>query len=908
MAGFSIQVRWAIGIVLSLMSAVLAFTQLGFMGIELPNGNMTYVVVLLSVVAVASLLLGTVAGAAIGITAGAVLYAHAQIMPLDHYELLYVTPFTSIVMLGFAGLVMGVLFAFTLRNDPSQVKRAIYIMVVVVLVAWAYSLGFGYSTENMLLGNVAQTLGEDATDAAIAELARTTVVRLGDIVAQAWITAALAAVVCIIADYLARMIRSHQGSYGLRTVFGAWLSVAVAVTFMAMAATSFVVATGDQVRDAEKNMNADMDYLCKQMEDANAKSRNLASFIENVGIKYEDLTLDDFELLLGATGSNNLLQNYDKNENGTAIAVSFGSISMSNDEQFSPPDSVGDVFSEDMMRAVETSMETGKMIRFVFDGTKQMINDEDYTGQPYIAYMLVRRVDLINPDGVNIPCVLILFQDSDLVFQSRGPIMEWLTASSLALMIIVSAIVFLLLNRLVARRIDEENSALESITAGDLDVRATASGTREIESLTGGINKTVDALKGWITEAETRIDAELATAKAIQESALPRNFPPFPDIRKFDIYASMQPAKQVGGDFYDFFLIGEESGTSSGKLGFVVADVSGKGVPAALFMMKAKALIRDYVGSGMELGEAISEANRQICDGNDAGMFVTAWVGVLDYATGHVDYVNAGHNPPLLWAFDADNEGRGARGGAWQWLTKKSGLPLGLFDGMPYNAYTLDCLPGDMFVLYSDGVTEAMDVNEALYVEDRLMALAEECYLQHPREFLDSVRRDVARFAEGAEQSDDITILTLEVGVPPEITATLEVPAETSKLDEVNDFLHAELDKRLCPKRVQNQLDLAVEELFVNVCRYAYPDATAEEPGTVRVQRTYNAEPPCVTVDLVDYGIAFNPLEKRDNDLPTSVDELTIGGLGIFMVKQLVNDISYERVGSSNVVTIVKKW
>ena len=370
----------------------------------------------------------------------------------------------------------------------------------------------------------------------------------------------------------------------------------------------------------------------------------------------------------------------------------------------------------------------------------------------------------------------------------------------------------------------------------------------------------------------------------------------------------MQPAKQVGGDFYDFFLIGEEISTSSGKLGFVVADVSGKGVPAALFMMKAKALIRDYVGSGMELGEAISEANRQICDGNDAGMFVTAWVGVLDYATGHVDYVNAGHNPPLLWAFDANNEGGSARGGAWQWLKKKSGLPLGLFDGMPYTAHSLDCLPGDMFVLYSDGVTEAMDVNEALYSEDRLIALAEECYLQHPRELLDSVRSDVARFAEGAEQSDDITILTLEVGVPPEITATLEVPAETARLDEVNDFLHAELDRRLCPKRVQNQLDLAVEELFVNVCRYAYPDATTEEPGVVRVLRTYSAEPPCVTVDLVDYGVAFNPLEKRDNDLPTSVDELTVGGLGIFMVKQLVDDISYERVGSSNVVTIVKKW
>ena len=901
--------QWAVGIVLAVTSAVLAFTQLGFVGIDLPDGRMAYVVVLLPVVALGALLLGTLAGTALGLTAGALLYAHSQVLPLDHFELAYVTPVTSIVMLGVAGFILGILFAFVLRHNPSQVKRIVYIAIVVVLVAWAYSICFGISTFATILMDIAETFGDiEFSDKDLATMANAHLHRLGSIEAQALLTAALAALACCVADYVARRIIAHQGTYGLRAVFGAWLSVAVALGFMALAATSFIVTTDDQLRDAEKNMSADLDYLCKQMEASNNQTHSLADLLDNHGIAWESMSLDDIDDVLAATGSDRLLQNYDQAENGTVV-VTFGPfIDISNSSQFTQYDLVESVFSQDMMAAVERSMQTGELTRFVYDGTKDEINDESIIVQPYIAYMLARSLPLVNPEGEEVPYTVIIFQDSTQVFQSRGTIMQWLTMSSLILMVIVSAIVYLLLNRLVARRIDEENTALESITAGNLDTRATAGGTREFESLTGGINNTVDALKGWIAETETRMDAELATAKAIQESALPRTFPPFPDLLKFDIYASMQPAKQVGGDFYDFFLIGEESDPDTCKLAFVVADVSGKGVPAALFMMKSKALIRDYVGSGMELGEAISEANRQICDGNDAGMFVTAWIGVLDYNTGHVDYVNAGHNPPLLWSFAAGGsaDDTEAHKPGWNWLTEKSGLPLGLFEGLPYTAHSLDCLPGETFILYSDGVTEAMDVNEELYGEDRLMALAKEHYLEHPRELLESVKRDVAAHAAGAVQSDDITVLTLEVGVPPEVTATLEVPAETAQIHAVNDFLHAELDRRLCPKRIQSQLDLVIEELFVNVCHYAYADTG--KTGTVKVQRTYSADPPCVKVKLIDEGVPFDPLAKPDVELPTSVDDLAIGGLGIFMVKNLVDDLHYERVDDANVVTILKKW
>ena len=903
------QARWAVGIILSVASAVFAFTQLGFVAVDLPDGGVAYIVVLLPIVALGSLLLGTLAGTALGLTAGAVLLVHAQVLPLDHFELLYVNPFTSVILLGLAGLTMGIFFAFALRKNPPQIRRIFYIAIISIITAWVYSMNFSASTFVSLIIDIAEKFQDTLSTQQVEDMARMTARRLGNTDVQAWATAGLTALSCCLVDWAARRILAHQGAYGLRAVFGAWLSVAVALTFMAMAAISFIVTTGDQLNSAEQNMKSDIDYLCIQLEESNNQSHALYKLINNLGISLDSFEKEDFDNLLASANTVRLLESFSPKEHGTVIITWADLIDMSNVDTYEQYEKIDDILSRETIDAINASIETGQMQRFVYDGVKQAAVDMDSAERPYIAYLMARDISLANAEGEEFDNKVIVFQNSDQVFATRGSVMQWLTVSSLALMLIVGAIVIFLLNRLIARRIDEENSALESITAGDLAVRATAGGTREFDSLTNGINDTVDALKGWISEAETRMDAELATAKAIQESALPRTFPPFPDILKFDIYASMQPAKQVGGDFYDFFLIGDDSDANSGKLGFVVADVSGKGVPAALFMMKAKALIRDYVGSGMELGEAITEANRQICDGNDAGMFVTAWVGVLDYVTGHVDYVNAGHNPPLLWSFAAASnaeEDNPAESQGWSWLTERSGLPLGLFEGMPYTAYSIDCLPGDTFILYSDGVTEAMDVNDGLYGEERLMTLAQKHYLEHPQRLLESVRRDVAAHAAGAEQSDDITVLTLEVGVPPEVTATLEVPAENTQIHNVNEFLHAELDRRLCPKRVQSQLDLVVEELFVNVCRYAYADSGTT--GMVKVQRTYSADPPCVKVKLIDEGVAFNPLEKPDVDLPTSVDDMTIGGLGLFMVKQLVDDIRYERLDDSNVVTIIKKW
>ena len=900
--------RWMVAIVLAVAGGAVAFTQLGFVRITLPSGVSGYVIILLQIVALGSLLLGTLPGAALGIVVGGVLLLHSQIMPLDHYELTYVTPVTSIVMLGVSGLLLGILFAFALRNNPGQVKRIIYIAIICIFVSWLYSLGFAFNVISSLAGEIMSRLGSDVSGSYVQRTASKTAMQFGSVRMQAWTTAIIMALICFVGDYAARKVTQRNESFGLRTVFGSWLAVVAALTFMAMSALGFAITTADELHDAETLMKGEVGYLRNQFEDSDERTDLFVKLLSDAHYLDDDsnesIVSDVQETITGER----LLNGYDIADDGIVVVTSDTQASdevvyASDDPRFPKDALTRDVFSEDMVDAIKGSVESGRMQRFVFDDNDSPSKQQDKLSAsesiPEIVYLYAERLYPNRDEDVNSQDsqTVIMMKTSHQVFTERGEVMGWMGLSVLVLLIAVFSIVFQLLNNVVARRIDEENTTLSLITAGDLSTRAEAGGTREFESLSEGINTTVDALQSWIAEAETRMDAELATAKAIQEATLPRIFPPFPDILKFDIYASMKTAKEVGGDFYDFFLIGDNCGAESGKLGFVIADVSEKGIPAALFMMKAKALLRDYMTSGLEIGEAVDEANRLLADGNDADMFVTVWAGVLDYGTGHVDYVNAGHNPPLLWQRD----------GGWRWLEKRSGPMLGLYE-VPYKAHSVDCTAGDMFVLYTDGVTEAFDEDEELYGAERLLAVAEAGYRLHPREILKSIRDDVAAHTKNAEQSDDITILALEVGVPPEITATLEVPAEISQLDAINEFLHAELDRRLCPKSAQNQLDIAVEELFVNVCNYAYPDATPENPGRVRIHRTYRAEPQSITVDIIDDGIPYDPLAKPDAVIPKNILDVPIGGLGILMAKKCSDEMLYERVDDSNVVTIVKRW
>ena len=275
----------------------------------------------------------------------------------------------------------------------------------------------------------------------------------------------------------------------------------------------------------------------------------------------------------------------------------------------------------------------------------------------------------------------------------------------------------------------------------------------EIELLATSIKKMEIDIKDYIenltkvTTEKERIGAELNVATQIQASMLPCIFPAFPEKDEFDIYATMQPAKEVGGDFYDFFLI------DNNHLAVVIADVSGKGVPAALFMVIAKTLIKNQVQAGHTPAEVFTMVNAQLCENNEAGMFVTAWMGVYEITTGEFTYVNAGHNPPLIKKGDSK----------YEYLKSRPGFVLGGMEDIRYTQYDIQLAAGDELYLYTDGVTEATDALNELYGDERLQNLVNDNIDVTPSELLTAVRKDIEAFVKEAPQFDDITMLALKI-------------------------------------------------------------------------------------------------------------------------------------------------
>jgi len=328
---------------------------------------------------------------------------------------------------------------------------------------------------------------------------------------------------------------------------------------------------------------------------------------------------------------------------------------------------------------------------------------------------------------------------------SRNVAVGVTTAMQIVVFAALFVLTFVLVKRLVVNNIYQINDALSAITEGKLDTVVDVRSHVEFEDLSNDINSTVDTLKRYIADAAARIDAELAFAKAIQHSALPSVFPPYPNRKELDIWATMHTAKEVGGDFYDFYFVDEDT------LAFLIADVSGKGIPAAMFMMQAKTLLKSYAESGMSVEAVFTNANEKLCEGNDAGMFVTAWMGCLNVKTGMLTFANAGHNPPVVKHSD----------GSFEYLKTRPGLVLAGMEGIRYRKNELQMHPGDMIYLYTDGVTEAINCSEELYGEERLLSLMRLHDGDPARAICDAVKADVDAFAGETEQFDDITMLCL---------------------------------------------------------------------------------------------------------------------------------------------------
>ena len=274
----------------------------------------------------------------------------------------------------------------------------------------------------------------------------------------------------------------------------------------------------------------------------------------------------------------------------------------------------------------------------------------------------------------------------------------------------------------------------------------------EIESLSQSFNFMLAELENYIanlskvTAEKERIGAELDIAKHIQASMLPCIFPAFPERKEFDIYATMEPAKEVGGDFYDFFMVDDT------HLAIVMADVSGKGVPAALFMVIGKTLIKDHTTPGRDLGKVFTEVNQLLCESNSEELFITAFEGVLDLVTGEFVYVNAGHEMPFICK----------AGGDFEPYKIRAGFVLAGMEGMKYRAGSMTLEPGDKIFQYTDGVTEAINLQNELYGMNRLGAILNKVKGGTPNDILPAIKKDIDEFVGDADQFDDITMLCLE--------------------------------------------------------------------------------------------------------------------------------------------------
>jgi sigma-B regulation protein RsbU (phosphoserine phosphatase) len=325
--------------------------------------------------------------------------------------------------------------------------------------------------------------------------------------------------------------------------------------------------------------------------------------------------------------------------------------------------------------------------------------------------------------------------------------------SVLILVLLITSLIAVRISGKITQPIMSLAQDVKKIGTGNLDYKSNIKTGDELEELSVSFQKmTVQLVEyitnlSYVTAEKERIGAELSVATQIQSSMLPSIFPPFPNRNEFDIYATMLPAKEVGGDFYDFFLLDEH------RLAIVMADVSGKGVPAALFMVIAKTLIKNNAQSGKTPDEVFNTVNDMLCENNEAGMFVTAFMGVLDVRTGQFTYVNAGHNLPLIKY----------KGGDFEWLKGKRSLVLAGMEDTVYASNDITLSPGDVIYMYTDGVTEAVNNENELFSDPRLLEVANKYKDIHIKELLINIKTEIDLFAGGAQQADDITMLAMKI-------------------------------------------------------------------------------------------------------------------------------------------------
>lgn len=455
--------------------------------------------------------------------------------------------------------------------------------------------------------------------------------------------------------------------------------------------------------------------------------------------------------------------------------------------------------------------------------------------------------------------------------------------------------VFMLLKKLVGENLDKINESLEEITSGNLDTKVDVYSHKEFAHLSDKINATVDTLKDYIQAEADRFKEDFEMARQIQLSALPNVFPPFPDKTQLDIFAKYRSAKEVGGDFYDYYFLDRR------KLVFLIADVSGKGIPAAMFMMRAKTAIRVFAEKHEDAAKILEATNEYLNENNEAELFVTCWLAIIDIETGLMQFASAGHNPPILM-----NE----KTCECKYLESHISLVLAGLNGIKYKNAEYQMQPGEKLLLYTDGITEAHNEASDLYGEERLLEFVKDNAKLDVENLCSNIFESVDTYKGEADQFDDMTVLCFGYNGPEKTEAEnlfeteISVFAKTENVTRVCERVEDVLSKTNTPVDFIPKFSVAIDEIFSNIVKYGYNDES--KYITVKVQVDEREEKKVCKVTFVDAADRFNPLDESAPDTTLSAEDREIGGLGIYMVRKLMDDVFYVYKDNSNNLSLVK--
>ena len=386
------------------------------------------------------------------------------------------------------------------------------------------------------------------------------------------------------------------------------------------------------------------------------------------------------------------------------------------------------------------------------------------------------------------------------------------------------------------------------------------------------------------------MEDELNVAKEIQMSMLPLTFPAFPNRDEIDIYAKLIPAREVGGDFYDFYFLDEN------HLCFVMGDVSGKGVPAALMMAVTKTLLKSRAGNDKSTASILTHVNNEIAKDNDAYMFITVFMAILNTNTGELVYSNAGHNPSYVISKETKEITK---------LGDLHGPVVGAMEDMTYKETQLFLKTNDIVLAYTDGVTESQNINEELFSDARFEELLKTGEYVSSKTLTNLIIESVKEFEGDADQFDDITVMAIEYCQNPKkvssINSSIKIKNDLKEIAIAIEWFEAfGLENKMAFVIIQ-KFNIAFDELLNNIISYSYND---EDEHFIDIDIELKDERLIITIS--DDGIPFNPFIIGPPDTTLSVEERYIGGLGIHIVKNLMDEYEYKRHVNNNIITLIK--